>query len=138
MNGSKHGLKRTLIFISAALILACCYNKRPDELQPEEIQMEWNKLHSKHTDFTQGKVLMLNEGMTAVDVEALFGPPDRTLFRTYWYDIDRQWQGLVYEYHMGRHPKGKYRTNTNTLVFSIHDSPSHLVHWDIQLAYPSE
>jgi len=114
-----------------------CYHIRPDEIQPEEVSAMWDKRFPKHLAFTQQNLLLLNQGMTAAEVESIFGLPDRTYFKTFFIGGGMPWRGLVYEYDMGYNPKGKYIKNLNTLVFSVEQFTTDLIHWDIQMAYPA-
>jgi hypothetical protein len=125
----------TILCLFISLFLGC-YAMRPDEIQPEEVSATWDKHFPKHPDFTQENVLFLDVGMTAMEVETIFGAPDKTFFKTYWGPSGDPFQRMVYIYNMGRHPKGMYGNNVNTLVFTTNGDSPRLVHWDIQLAYP--
>jgi hypothetical protein len=119
-----------------ALSLAACYYRRPDEVAPETWLAMRDTVWPRHLRFSQQQVLYLHAGLTPSQVEEIFGPPDRTVFK--WMAALSMWPGpaMVYEYDMGWNPKGRYRYNTNRLVFATRDNPPYLVDWDIQLAYP--
>ena len=125
---------------AAALFLtsAGCYDyhRRPDELRPEQYHEFRDAAYPRHPGFTQKKVSILREGMTTLVIERMFGPPDKTLFKTFYLHLKPPFDALVFEYDMGFNQKGRYQKNINTFFFDGALSPPRLVSWEIELAYP--
>ena len=117
---------------------AGCYNyhRRPDELSPEQLHAFRDAAYPRHPEFTQKRVGNLREGMPTVVIKSMFGPPDRTLFKTFYLHLKGSFNALVFEYDMGYNPKGRYQKNINSFFFDNAVSPPRLVSWEIELAYP--
>lgn len=93
----------------------------------------------RHPSFTSDNVLTLKVGMTTTQIVALFGPPDRTRSTTCGTQTPSPWQCLIWEYELGPHPQGRYKStaNTNRLTFESSYTPPRLNSWDIDLMYRS-
>lgn len=131
------------VFVFAAL--SGCFHRRPDEVEMEELWRLKNLLLSStpefirtfmpHPDFTYENIAGLRPGASPRDVEAVFGPPDKTRFAVFGLNSPDPWRSIVFEYSMGHNFEGKYSKNTNVLVFSAEHSPPRLEFWDIQMVY---
>lgn len=145
MKHATRSLLVAILFVPLIIALSGCPHRRPDELEFAEIWRFKNLVVSSnpefthalmpHPDFTYENVMWLREGTRPNDVEAVFGPPDKTRFQIFGLSSPDPWRGIVFEYCMGYHFEGKYSKNSNILVFSAEHSPPRLEYWDIQMIY---
>ena len=132
------GLKLLLPFFVVLVFLVSCETTGLDTSIRHDAPAGGVSSSVRHPSFTESAVLSLKQGMTSEEIRSQFGAPDRSAVRTCGTETPEPWQCLIWDYDMGKHPRGRYEhlPSTNTFFFAMAFDPPLLNSWRIELMYP--
>jgi hypothetical protein len=89
---------------------------------------------TKHHSFTEETYNQVRVGMTATEVEAIFGRPDMIYETKYGEATPKSWEALVWKYYIGSDNSYRHvsKSLTNTFVFWKGVEPPKLNYWQFE------